>query len=59
VPVDRTYELSRLPFEHKYEEAFTAALQRNDVSIVSWLSSKVVILLLIVIVQCFTRYRSN
>lgn len=38
---DPTKELSRLISEHKYEEAFTAALQRNDVSIVSWLCSQV------------------
>ncbi|KAF3975332.1 hypothetical protein CMV_001402 [Castanea mollissima] len=38
---DPTKELSRLVSEHKYEEAFTAALQRSDVSIVSWLCSQV------------------
>ncbi|KAF7137465.1 hypothetical protein RHSIM_Rhsim07G0051800 [Rhododendron simsii] len=36
-PLDLTKELSRLVFEHKYEEAFATALQRLDVSIVSWL----------------------
>ncbi|KAI3804718.1 hypothetical protein L1987_26471 [Smallanthus sonchifolius] len=40
-PVDPTQELSRLVYEHKYEEAFTAALQRSDVRIVSWLCSQV------------------
>ncbi|KAL5737244.1 hypothetical protein ACOSP7_030005 [Xanthoceras sorbifolium] len=40
-PVDPTRELSRLIAEGKYEEAFTAALQRSDVSIVSWLCAQV------------------
>lgn len=40
-PLDPTKELSRLIAERKYEEAFTAALQRSDVSIVSWLCSQV------------------
>ncbi|XP_057545386.1 enhancer of mRNA-decapping protein 4-like isoform X2 [Amaranthus tricolor] len=40
-PFDPTKELSRLVSENKYEEAFTAALQRSDVSIVSWLCSQV------------------
>ncbi|PWA98957.1 WD40 repeat-containing protein [Artemisia annua] len=40
-PVDPTKELSRLVYEHKYEEAFTYALQRSDVWIVSWLCSQV------------------
>ncbi|XP_010676123.2 enhancer of mRNA-decapping protein 4 [Beta vulgaris subsp. vulgaris] len=40
-PFDPTKELSRLISEHKYEEAFTSALQRSDVSIVSWLCSQV------------------
>ncbi|XP_076949042.1 enhancer of mRNA-decapping protein 4-like [Bidens hawaiensis] len=40
-PSDPTKELSRLVYEHKYEEAFTAALQRSDVRIVSWLCSQV------------------
>ncbi|KAK4344480.1 hypothetical protein RND71_034656 [Anisodus tanguticus] len=40
-PVDPTKELSRLLAERKYEEAFTAALQRSDVSIVSWLCLQV------------------
>ncbi|KAI3754479.1 hypothetical protein L1987_54263 [Smallanthus sonchifolius] len=30
-PVDPTKELYRLAYEHKYEEAFTAALQRSNV----------------------------
>lgn len=41
MPLDPTKELSRLVTEHKYEEAFTAALQRSDVGIVSWLCSQV------------------
>ncbi|KAK6934665.1 Enhancer of mRNA-decapping protein 4, WD40 repeat region [Dillenia turbinata] len=41
VPLDPTKELSRLIVERKFEEAFTAALQRSDVSIVSWLCSQV------------------
>lgn len=40
-PFDPTKELTRLISEHKYEEAFTAALQRSDVYIVSWLCSQV------------------
>ncbi|KAL8239173.1 hypothetical protein R6Q59_015740 [Mikania micrantha] len=40
-PLDPTKELSRLVHEHKYEEAFTSALQRSDVRIVSWLCSQV------------------
>ncbi|KAK9269418.1 hypothetical protein L1049_001191 [Liquidambar formosana] len=40
-PLDPTKELSRLISEGKYEEAFTGALQRSDVSIVSWLCSQV------------------
>ncbi|GMH25054.1 hypothetical protein Nepgr_026897 [Nepenthes gracilis] len=40
-PFDPTKDLSRLISEHKYEEAFTGALQRSDVSIVSWLCSQV------------------
>ncbi|KAA8523509.1 hypothetical protein F0562_009932 [Nyssa sinensis] len=40
-PLDPTKELSRMISERKYEEAFTAALQRSDVSIVSWLCSQV------------------
>ncbi|XP_077216316.1 enhancer of mRNA-decapping protein 4-like [Tasmannia lanceolata] len=40
-PVDPTKELQRLISERKYGEAFTAALQRSDVSIVSWLCSQV------------------
>ncbi|XP_010272529.1 PREDICTED: enhancer of mRNA-decapping protein 4-like [Nelumbo nucifera] len=41
VPLDPTKDISRLLSERKYEEAFTAALQRSDVSIVSWLCSQV------------------
>ncbi|CAM8957523.1 unnamed protein product [Rhodiola kirilowii] len=40
-PLDPTKELSKLIAEHKYEEAFIAALQRSDVTIVSWLCSQV------------------
>ncbi|CAN8270136.1 unnamed protein product [Cochlearia groenlandica] len=40
-PMDPTTELSRLISERKYEESFTFALQRSDVSIVSWLCSQV------------------
>lgn len=40
-PMDPKTELSRLISEHKYEEAFTVALQRSDVSIVSWLCMQV------------------
>ncbi|KDO74036.1 hypothetical protein CISIN_1g001070mg [Citrus sinensis] len=39
--MDPTKELSRLVSDRKYEEAFTTALQRSDVSIVSWLCSQV------------------
>ncbi|OMO64644.1 hypothetical protein COLO4_31961 [Corchorus olitorius] len=39
--VDPTKELSRMIAERKYDEAFTAALHRSDVSIVSWLCSQV------------------
>ncbi|RZC45989.1 hypothetical protein C5167_038938 [Papaver somniferum] len=39
--LDPTKELSRLISEKKFEEAFTGALQRSDVSIVSWLCSQV------------------
>lgn len=40
-PFDLTKELSRLTSEHKYEEAFTLALQRSDLFIVSWLCFQV------------------
>ncbi|XP_038985665.1 enhancer of mRNA-decapping protein 4-like isoform X2 [Phoenix dactylifera] len=40
-PLDPTKELTRLISERKYEEAFTMALQRSDVSIVSWLCAQV------------------
>ncbi|XP_031280345.1 enhancer of mRNA-decapping protein 4-like [Pistacia vera] len=39
--LDPAKELSRLISERKYEEAFIVALQRSDVSIVSWLCSQV------------------
>ncbi|KAF2282628.1 hypothetical protein GH714_039523 [Hevea brasiliensis] len=39
--LDPTKELSRLIAECKFEEAFTAALHRSDVTIVSWLCSQV------------------
>ncbi|XP_073312106.1 enhancer of mRNA-decapping protein 4 [Primulina huaijiensis] len=39
--VDPTKELTRLVAERKYEEAFIAALHRNDVTVVSWLCSHV------------------
>lgn len=39
--VDPTKELKRLISESKYDEAFTIALQRSDVAIVSWLCSQV------------------
>ncbi|KAK7246047.1 hypothetical protein RIF29_40904 [Crotalaria pallida] len=38
---DPTKELSRLISEGKFEEAFTGALHRSNVSIVSWLCSQV------------------
>ncbi|KAL7103295.1 hypothetical protein ACP275_08G170900 [Erythranthe tilingii] len=41
IPLDPTKELSRLITERKYEEAFTTALQRSDVNIVSWLCTQV------------------
>ncbi|XP_058112978.1 enhancer of mRNA-decapping protein 4-like [Magnolia sinica] len=40
-PLDPKKELQVLINERKVEEAFTAALQRSDVSIVSWLCSQV------------------
>ncbi|XP_049400144.1 enhancer of mRNA-decapping protein 4-like isoform X1 [Solanum stenotomum] len=40
-PVDPMKELSRLLAERKYEEAFTTALHRTDVAIVSWLCLQV------------------
>lgn len=39
--IDPTKELARMIAEKKYEEAFTSALHRSDVSIVSWLCSQV------------------
>lgn len=41
MPMDPTKELSKLLSEGKYDEAFTIALQRSDLSIVSWLCSQV------------------
>lgn len=41
--MDPTIELSRLISERKYEEAFTGALQRSDVSVVAWLCSQVLL----------------
>lgn len=46
-PVDPIKELSRLVAEQKFEEAFTGALHRSDVSIVSWLCSQVCPILLV------------
>ncbi|XP_062233021.1 enhancer of mRNA-decapping protein 4-like isoform X2 [Phragmites australis] len=40
-PLDPLKELGRLITERKFDEAFTMALQRSDVSIVSWLCSQV------------------
>ncbi|MQL86384.1 hypothetical protein Taro_018907 [Colocasia esculenta] len=40
-PFDPTKELTRLISERKFDEAFTMALQRSDVSIVSWLCLQV------------------
>lgn len=40
-PLDPIKELGRLIAERKFDEAFTMALQRSDVSIVSWLCSQV------------------
>ncbi|XP_021620510.1 enhancer of mRNA-decapping protein 4 isoform X2 [Manihot esculenta] len=40
-PLDPRKELSRLIAERKFEEAFTTALHRSDVTIVSWLCSQV------------------
>lgn len=39
--LDPKIELPRLIDEGKYEEAFTSALQRSDLSVVYWLCSKV------------------
>ncbi|KAK9002371.1 hypothetical protein V6N11_025054 [Hibiscus sabdariffa] len=41
VPMDPMKELSKLLSEGKYEEAFTIALQRSDLSIVAWVCSQV------------------
>ncbi|XBH99177.1 hypothetical protein VPH35_128575 [Triticum aestivum] len=41
VPLDPMKELTRLLSEQKFDEAFTMALQRSDVSMVSWLCSQV------------------
>ena len=43
--VDPTKELKRLISECKYDEAFTIALQRSDVAIVSWLCGQVFLVL--------------
>ncbi|KAL6912214.1 hypothetical protein ACP4OV_001019 [Aristida adscensionis] len=40
-PLDPMKELGRLISERKFDEAFTMALQRSDVSVVSWLCSQV------------------
>jgi hypothetical protein len=40
-PLDPVKELGKLITERKFDEAFTLALQRSDVSIVSWLCSQV------------------
>ncbi|CAA0814040.1 Enhancer of mRNA-decapping protein 4 [Striga hermonthica] len=40
-PPDPTAEISRLIADRKYEEAFTAALQMTDVTIVAWLCAQV------------------
>ncbi|KAJ1254512.1 hypothetical protein BS78_K043000 [Paspalum vaginatum] len=40
-PLDPMKDLGRLVSERKFDEAFTMALQRSDVSIVSWLCSQV------------------
>ncbi|XP_058108908.1 enhancer of mRNA-decapping protein 4-like [Magnolia sinica] len=40
-PLDPKKEMARLISEHKYEEAFTSALQRSNVTIVSSLCSQV------------------
>ncbi|KAL6596607.1 hypothetical protein ACP70R_047250 [Stipagrostis hirtigluma subsp. patula] len=40
-PLDPMKELGRLIAERKFDEAFTMALQRSDVSMVSWLCSQV------------------
>ncbi|OMP06965.1 hypothetical protein COLO4_07762 [Corchorus olitorius] len=40
VAMDPTKELSKLVSERKYDEAFTMALQRSDLSIVAWLCSQ-------------------
>ncbi|KAM0917647.1 hypothetical protein ACQ4PT_009129 [Festuca glaucescens] len=41
VPLDPLKELSRLISERKFDEAFTMALQRSDLFMVSWLCSQV------------------
>lgn len=43
--LDPTKELRRLISECKYDEAFTIALQRSDLAIVSWLCSQVFLVL--------------
>jgi len=39
--IDPRNLLSTLVRQHKYQEAFTTALQMRDVSIVNWLCSQV------------------
>ena len=41
MPVDPIEKLARLATERKYEEAFTGALERSGVGIVSWLCAQV------------------
>lgn len=55
-PVDPTKELSRLIGERKYEEAFNSALQRSDVSIVSWLCSQVLPIFIILQTEDIWKY---
>lgn len=52
-PLDPNKELERLISECKFEEAFTKALQRSDVTIVSWLCSQVYMFSTECSVHCF------
>lgn len=52
-PLDPKTELERLISECKFEEAFTKALQRSDVTIVSWLCSQVYMFSTKCSVHCF------
>lgn len=52
-PIDPLKELSRIISERKFEEAFTAALQKSDVSIVSWLCSQVFSMLVLIFFSFF------